>query len=401
MRRSSLICFCRVGLVWAVVVLLFVDTAMACRWLQSWRSRRVVRDCCASSCAPAEPGWGKAAQKDSAMQKSDEDWKDSSEGVVPEPPAMDEEETPEPPAMDEEETPEPPAEEPKPEPAPVDEPQEKPEAPAEPEPAPESEPAPEAKPAPEAEPAPEVTPEPASPAEPEAPAEPAEEPAVPPPPAPEEPATPADEPAVPAEEPAMPAEEAKSDPLDDLFDGLPGKPEAGAAPAAPEAGQMPAEPAPAAEPPAAEPSIDDLFGPAPEKPAAEPAVPAEPAADAAVDDLFGPAKPADAPKAKKATEDLDDLFGPAKPEAQPAPAADPFGLDQTQELPLRTWVDNTGKYQVQARLIAVTSSAVQLLKETGSTSTVPFQRLSEADRNYVEQAVAQLAPSRVGQLASR
>jgi len=58
-------------------------------------------------------------------------------------------------------------------------------------------------------------------------------------------------------------------------------------------------------------------------------------------------------------------------------------------LPLRQWTDNSGQYQVQGRLILIMDGKVRLLKETGRTTTVPLDRLSTADRAYVERVVAQ------------
>ncbi len=133
--------------------------------------------------------------------------------------------------------------------------------------------------------------------------------------------------------------------------------------------------------------MNDLFGDLPKaepaKPAAEPAAPeaaepkAEPAKDTSLDDLFGP-KPA----------------APAKPAAE----ADPFS---SAELPMRLWVDNTGKYQVRARLLVIEDGKVRLLKEAGKTTTVPMRRLSEADLQYVQRVAAQMGRGPVDQLAAR
>jgi hypothetical protein len=65
---------------------------------------------------------------------------------------------------------------------------------------------------------------------------------------------------------------------------------------------------------------------------------------------------------------------------------------------LRTWVDNTGHYQVRARLIAITSDQVRLLKDTGTTTTVPMHRLSEQDRGYVGQMIAEVGYGELDQL---
>lgn len=90
-----------------------------------------------------------------------------------------------------------------------------------------------------------------------------------------------------------------------------------------------------------------------------------------------------------------------KPEARPtaiasdsparlaAPLAADLRLDREGRLPMRPWIDNSGQYRVQGRLILILDGKVRLLKETGRTTTVPLDRLSEADRAYVERVVAQ------------
>jgi hypothetical protein len=135
-------------------------------------------------------------------------------------------------------------------------------------------------------------------------------------------------------------------------------------------------------------ALDDLFG----KPEAKPEVQPE-------------MKPEAKPEAK--TETLDDLFGTppakpeAKPEAKPAAEADPFSAVQPQELPTRLWLDNTGNFQIRARLVGIEDGAIRLLKDSGKTSTVPLRRLSAADRQYVEGMAAQFGQGAMGQLAAR
>ena len=55
---------------------------------------------------------------------------------------------------------------------------------------------------------------------------------------------------------------------------------------------------------------------------------------------------------------------------------------------MRQWVDDSGTFRVQGRLILILEGKVRLLKETGRTTTVPLQRLSEADRAYVEEIIS-------------
>ena len=120
-------------------------------------------------------------------------------------------------------------------------------------------------------------------------------------------------------------------------------------------------------------SLDDLF----------PAEPAKPAAPApAADALPAPA----AEKAKPATDD---------------PFADPFKISAEGRLPDRLWVDNTGTFQIEGRLIGVRNGQIRVLKETGRTTTVPVRRLSETDRRYVEDVVERYGSDLGDQFASR
>ncbi|TVS14282.1 MAG: hypothetical protein EA424_19975, partial [Planctomycetaceae bacterium] len=117
------------------------------------------------------------------------------------------------------------------------------------------------------------------------------------------------------------------------------------------------------------------------------------------DDLFGPADeeaPADEPAM-----DLDDLFGPPADEEAPADDDDPFGSVPPAELPMRNWVDNTGHFEVEARLVVIMDESVRLLKDNGRTTTVPMYRLSQQDQQYVQQMIAQVGYGELGQFAAR
>ena len=211
-------------------------------------------------------------------------------------------------------------------------------------------------------------------------------------------------------------------------------PEESPLPAAPPAA---VEPPSTFEPPAAEPSapVDDMPLPSDlpaATPADEPAAPAAPAKPAEdVEDLFkdtdtkpsdmpadtAPAPPADAAPEKPA-DDVEDLFkdtdekkaatsepAPEEP-MDPAPSSEvedlfseptdkpstSAGLDSKpaeKELsPMRLWTDNTGKFQVRARLLVVGDRYVRLLKDTGRTTTVPFSRLSGSDLAFVQHQVS-------------
>ncbi|MCC9643031.1 cytoskeleton assembly control protein [Rhodopirellula sp. JC740] len=220
-------------------------------------------------------------------------------------------------------------------------------------------------------------------------------------------------------EPATPDVEAPAaDPIDDLFGGN------DAAPA-----DMPAEqpaddgfgdlfggdtdPAPA-EMPADQPADDgfgDLFGGESEAPAdalmpAEEAAPAEDGlndlfneggndaapADGGLDDLFG-----DPPADNNADTDLDDLFGKAEPRLADSEvtqvvtekkAAD--SIDVLESTKTRTWIDNTGNWGTDGRLVEVRPNEIKILKTNGKTCTVPMERLSDADQSYVESIRAQV-----------
>jgi hypothetical protein len=164
---------------------------------------------------------------------------------------------------------------------------------------------------------------------------------------------------------------------DDLFGAPAAKPAA--------APEKPAPIPPAATPPAATPAApeskpaasDDLFGaPATAKPAEQPsAAPATP-----------PAAPAEKPagEEKKDEKKADDIFGSSSNVLREA-----GGLASNE---MREWVDNTGNFTCQARLVKLVDSQVQLVKDNGHTTTVSLARLSANDLQFVErQASAQHA----------
>ncbi|WP_039961051.1 SHD1 domain-containing protein, partial [Rhodopirellula europaea] len=63
-------------------------------------------------------------------------------------------------------------------------------------------------------------------------------------------------------------------------------------------------------------------------------------------------------------------------------------LDSTKT---RTWIDNTGNWGTDGRLVEVRENEIQILKTNGRTCTVPMERLSEADRAYVDSIRAQVS----------
>ena len=202
-------------------------------------------------------------------------------------------------------------------------------------------------------------------------------------------AEPAAEPAAPADEPAE-----ADDGLDDLFS------------------DTPAEEAPATETD----SIEGLFGDSPseieEPQQAELVVEAD-----SIEDLFG-----ETPSEVKATEEtepelerdsIEDLFG-ATPafDAEvetvaelPAPAAgfeqapvqvvaaETLRVDPLSSTHVRIWIDNSGSFSTEGRLIEINQTNVRLLKSNGRTCTVPNSRLSEADEAYINSLREQLGDS--------
>ena len=51
---------------------------------------------------------------------------------------------------------------------------------------------------------------------------------------------------------------------------------------------------------------------------------------------------------------------------------------------VRTWKDHTGRYELEAKLLRVEGEAVVLLKSDNTTVRVPIEKLSSADRRFVE-----------------
>jgi hypothetical protein len=183
--------------------------------------------------------------------------------------------------------------------------------------------------------------------------------------------------------------------LDDIF----GEP-------APAVDPVPAaEPAPAAQPAAD--ALDDIFGGATEeaKPA-EPAgdlfdsildEPAAPAAEPSLDDLFNESPSptsTDSPEVKEKEKSIfDELFGKADrqaPSGNVTVAAAKASVQSIASSEDRLWIDNSGSFSTQGRLIEITETHIRLLKSTGRTCTVAKSRLSASDAEYVRQLEARL-----------
>jgi hypothetical protein len=177
------------------------------------------------------------------------------------------------------------------------------------------------------------------------------------------------------EEPATPAKPA--DDVEDLFkDTDAGDKKAAASPAnaTPDPADNKAD------------DVDDLFKDTDDKKAAaiQPAA-AQLASDRELEDLFiEPTAVAPRPKTrpvKTAKQVVEARHVEILPAAHVAPAAESSNA-------MRTWTDNTGKYRINARLVIVGEGSVRLLKDTGKYTTVPFNRLSSDDLNFVRRQSA-------------
>ena len=154
--------------------------------------------------------------------------------------------------------------------------------------------------------------------------------------------------------------------------------------------------------PAAEPAIDELFGKpiATEKNVSVEFLNEAPVADGAfIDSLFGRSSSTETPieaesavpepvievqsnlpldlrepvNVKEPIDELDALFGIG---AFTTPA-------EFKGAEYRQWVDNSGTYQVKARLAVIYVDKIKLLKENGKFTTVSLSRLSDVDFGYV------------------
>ena len=85
-------------------------------------------------------------------------------------------------------------------------------------------------------------------------------------------------------------------------------------------------------------------------------------------------------KAKAPVDDLDALFGIGAYSSE----------SEFKGAEFRQWVDNSGTYRVNARLVIIYVDKIKLLKENGKVTTVPLSRLSDADFGYVSWVAANL-----------
>ncbi len=95
-------------------------------------------------------------------------------------------------------------------------------------------------------------------------------------------------------------------------------------------------------------------------------------------------------KQEKEVDELDALFG-VSAVAKPA---------DFQGAEFRVWVDNSGAYQIKARLSVIYSDKVKLLKDNGKFTTVPLSRLSEADFGYVSWVASNLTGNETSRMVN-
>ena len=72
----------------------------------------------------------------------------------------------------------------------------------------------------------------------------------------------------------------------------------------------------------------------------------------------------------------------------------PVASDETAPAPqlasARTWTDSTGNHTVEAEFVDLKDGKVRLKKEDGKTITIPIERLSEADQEFVKSTAGSL-----------
>ena len=86
----------------------------------------------------------------------------------------------------------------------------------------------------------------------------------------------------------------------------------------------------------------------------------------------------DAPSLDDISGDIDELK-----ETPSLTAPDDDGASTAPSSPYRVWRDNTAKHSVTARFIDSSENIVMLLQENGRKCTVPLDRLSKQDQEWV------------------
>ncbi len=68
---------------------------------------------------------------------------------------------------------------------------------------------------------------------------------------------------------------------------------------------------------------------------------------------------------------------------------------------MRRWQDDTGEYRIHGKLVKIMTHTVRILKDTGKYTTVPMDRLSRSDLQYVQARIAATEAGVVGQTAQK
>jgi hypothetical protein len=102
---------------------------------------------------------------------------------------------------------------------------------------------------------------------------------------------------------------------------------------------------------------------------------------------------------------VEEPAAPPEPAAEPEVPADPAsaGAEPSADTartapvePRRRWIDAAGAHATVGSLVDVRGDRVEILKANGRTITVPIDRLSDFDRDYVSEAGLRLAARRGG-----
>lgn len=104
----------------------------------------------------------------------------------------------------------------------------------------------------------------------------------------------------------------------------------------------------------------------------------KPSADEVLDELFS-SQELPSPAAAEVAAELPAPVQSLEIQRQLVSVADP--LAETHQ---RTWIDNTNTFSTQGRLVEIRDDSVRLFKANGRYCTVPNERMSEADRAYVD-----------------
>ncbi len=80
-----------------------------------------------------------------------------------------------------------------------------------------------------------------------------------------------------------------------------------------------------------------------------------------------------------------ELEQPVKPPAGAAGAAGAAAMAAPAGVPMRTWSDVSGRFQIEAVFVSVVDGKVNLRRADGRVLAVPLEKLSAADQAYVKQ----------------